>query len=363
MATADRVWRGAPARPLLPGWQVLAASHEIRSTLPQWGLRVTSAESGPARIEGWHAARDVLLVLDECRSIPDDVVDSTFQLLGGHEVAKVLMVSTPGGCRGRFYEAHTRHAARWLALSYSAESFPRLRAHAAEQIAEHGDSAFVERQVRGRFADDQEGDQVFPLAAVRAAALRAPILNGDFPPPGVLGFDPAGRGANKSIACFRAGPNVFSFHDVGGADEMETCGKLVSLADRLHVQRITTDTAGMGSVYESRLREIYSDPLRRRVDVSPWHASWKSGDERFANAKTRLCFALRKMFVDGRIKIPNSAELLAELTGFTLTRGSDGRAKVVDPSPSPDRSDSMLASFAADLYGPSIVGSRFNRGV
>jgi hypothetical protein len=378
MTTAARVHRAAPARELLfPDWQVLAS--EIRTTLPGWRLLATSAESGPAWIEGFHSARNVLLILDEARSIPDAVIDSCHQILGGHEVAKILMTSTPGRPQGKFYAAFSKDAARWRTITTSAADIPRLRAHYEEQRAEHAGDAFFQQQLEGRFADVEEGDGLFPVSPVRAACAQSAIAPPDdwvdcwtrmvAPPPTyrrILGVDVGGRGGDATVAAFRRGPNIESLHVLGrGQDEMTTVGLLVQLIERTRAQTVCLDVAGLGSPVASRLREVLAGPFRREVDVAEFNAGWRSNEpEVYANAKAEICFELRRRLLAGRIVLPPDSELISQLTGFSWEINSRGQKRVIDPpSASPDKADAVLIALAADTFGGPGVRSIRVRGL
>jgi hypothetical protein len=356
-ATMREIWFCSRLPRLFPGVLILDGSFESRAPIPTWRIVGLSGESGE-RVEGVHGSSAVLLVLDECKAIPDPVIDSLFQMLGGHgDEAKVLAISTPGRPSGRFYEFFTKHAEKWKTLTTSAADIPRLRSHFEEQRDEHGeDSPFFQMQLAAQFADVDDGESVLPFEAVRRAVERPKIVRDEYEPPwpGVLGVDPAGRGADLSVAAFRRGPNVISLHLLGrgrGDDEMEVVGRIVALADRLHAQTIVIDVAGLGGPMESRLREVYKDKTRRPVRLFAFNAGWKAHDnERFANAKTELLYQVRSRLLakDPMISLPDDPALVAELTGYRTVLTSNGRTRTVDPDPSPDRADAAILSFFAD---------------
>ena len=347
------VWKASKLRAIFPEWEALN-TFEFRTSVPGWRIVALSAEQGE-RIEGVHGATGVMLVFDEARGIPGPIFASLMQLTGGHEDAKVLAISTPGKPTGWFFDCFTKFAAKWRTLTVAASDLPRLRAHYDEQREELGaDDPFFAQQLEGRFADVDEGDTIFSYESVRAASDRPLFLWDRWmkPWPGILGVDPAGRGKDHTIACYRKGPNIHEILDFGsGNDEMETVGKIVALAERLKVQRIAIDAAGMGSVFESRLSEIYDDSTRRKVEVQGFVASWGAEDsERYASAKAELAGRVRRRFLargeEPSIAIPKDEILISQLCGYTWAIDSKGRMRLSDPNPSPDRADAFLISFA-----------------
>jgi hypothetical protein len=370
MQTLARIWQGAPLRQLVPGWQLL--NDELRTTVKQWRLLATSAESGADWLEGFQAARNVLLILDECKAIPDAIIDSCFQILGGHDVAKVIAISTPSRPTGKFFSFFTDP--RWKTLAISAEQIPRLRSHFEEMRREHGaDDPFFRAQLCGEFADAQEGDSVLPYELLRRAVERgrlAPIEDEVSPwtkmlspTPAwtrTLGCDVAGRGTDHTVACYRRGPNIEGLFDLGsGNDEMATCGRIVALSDRLRVSRIIVDAVGLGGPMASRLREVYRDRFRREVEVEDFIASARADDpDHFANKKTELAHRLRERLRAGRITLPDDRQLVAELASYAATIDSRGRLRLVDPAKSPDRADALLASLVEPAVSVRAVRAK-----
>ena len=251
---------------------------------------------------------------------------------------------------------------KWVTMTVSAADIPRLREHFERELEERGgDDPFFAQQVAARFAAAEEGDGVFPYELVVAATKRRvafvdqevspwqKMLEPVRPQIGVLGFDPAGRGKDKSIAAYRKGVNVLALYDVGDKTEMGTLGRLLLLVANLRVQKIVIDVGGLGSPMEARLREVLERPDRMtKIDVEPFNSSWAADDaERYANRKSEVAFNLRARLREGTVGLPAHAGLVRELTSYTWTIGSAGRIKLVDPSPSPNLGDALLLSVAS----------------
>jgi len=354
------IWQSSKLPQVFTSWQFFER-YELRTAEPTWKLIGLSQESGEA-VEGVHGrpGAGVLLVLDEAKRFTEPTVRSLFQVLGGHDNARVLAISTPGRPSGPFHRFFL--SSEWKTFTFSAQQIPRLREHYAQQLGELGpDDPFFKAQLEGEFADSDDGEAILSYDVVRKA-VRPPIMQTEVDYwPGVLGFDPAGRGRDYSIACYRRGPNIHGIHVVGqGQDEMETCGRVVALAERLRVQQIIVDNVGLGGPMESRLREVFQDPTRRRVEVYGFNAGRVARDrERYQNVKTELTYQLRARFhaPDGdQITIPDDPVLIGQLCSYTQTVNSAGRVRVVDPSPSPDRADALLLALASDdVMRPSVA--------
>ena len=357
------IWERSKLRTLLPGWEAL--QNELRTGTPGWRIIGLSAEQ-QERVEGINAptGTGIMIIYDEAKNVPSPVRDSLVQMTGGHADARELAISTPGRASGWFFDAFTKHAEKWRTMTVSADQIPRLAAHFAEQQAEHPEAdPFFQQQLQAQFADADEGEAVLSFESVRRAAEAPKIEKGQWGVwPGVVGFDPAGRGRDYSIAAYKKGPNVEDIFNLGQSqDEMLTVGKLVALVERLNAQMVVCDAAGMGSAMASRLEEVYADRTRRRVEVRRFNGGSRARrNDRFFNLKSELLFHLRARLLapEPAITLPSDPQLVAQLVAYTMEIRSDGRIRTIDPLPSPDRADAVLLTIAVDAWGPSIVSLR-----
>lgn len=357
----ETILSAAPIRRATP--DLVVTRDEIKMpNIPAWRVVGVSGEMGVDRTEGAQGGgAGFCLVVDEAKGLTDAVLRSLLQPLAGHPDGKAFVVGTPGRPTGPFYQLFLDP--NWEHITISAERIERLRPNYEREVAAHGvDDPFLRAQLRAEFSDAQEGDSVFDFEAIRRAAERGRIARDDVdvspwqkmiyggvqPQLGILGVDPAGRGKDKSIACFRRGPNVLGLYDVGGANEMETVGRIVALASRLRVQRVVIDTGGLGSAMEARLVEILERPDRlQTIEVHAFNSAWRADDgERYCNAKAEAAFRLRARFRDGKVSIPDDKILVAQLSGYGWQIDSRGRIRLIDPNPSPDRGDALLLAFA-----------------
>jgi len=359
--TLAGIWQRSKLRTLVPHWELL--QNELRTTVPGWRVIGLSAEQGE-RVEGVHASGGICLIYDEARNIGAPVRDSLRQMLGGHGDFREIAVSTPGRSVGWFYNCFAKDAGRWKTMTIAAADIPRLHSHFLDQQQELGsDDPFFRSQLMGEFSDASEIESVIPYEAVRRAAERPKIVRDMWSPPwpSILGLDPSGRGRDYSIAAFRRGPNIEDLFVLGREeDEMKMTGKAVALAERLHVQVIVIDSAGLGGPIASRIEEVFRDPTRRRVEIKRFNGGGKArASDRFFNLKSELVFHARARLVapESALTIPSAdPELLGQLTSYSYEIRSDGRVRTVDPLPSPDKADAFLLTLVPDAWGPSVVG-------
>jgi hypothetical protein len=187
-----------------------------------YGQASAGASDDPALLESAHAT-NLLLVIDESKSIPAGVFDALEGAMSGTGEAFALATSTPGPPSGRFYEIHQRKAGLtdWQTFHVTLEdaiAAGRVDAGWALQRAlQWGDtSAVYLNRVLGEFATSDE-DGVIPLAWVEAAIERhrewedarasdehalhvAPAIGSP-----VIGVYVARSGTDKTVLAFRRG--------------------------------------------------------------------------------------------------------------------------------------------------------------
>jgi Terminase large subunit, T4likevirus-type, N-terminal len=156
------------------------------------GSRVVSLPGSPTTIRGFSAPR--LVVLDEAALVEDAMLGAVLPMLavGG---GRLILLSTPAGQRGFFYEIWTEGGPEWQRVKATAEDCPRIsREFLAEQQRTLGP-----RWYRQEFLCSFEAtiDQVFTTESVNAA------FASDLPP---LFEDPS-TFASEVPALFQFGGN------------------------------------------------------------------------------------------------------------------------------------------------------------
>lgn len=151
-----------------------------------YGRAFCVAPEEPQKIEGAHA-QSLLVVLDESKMIPEavfDAVEGMFSGAGEDSMfeAFALMISTPGGPNGRFYEVQSRKPQYkdWWTEHVELHEMLDAKMITPEFIEMRkqqwgASSALFLQHVEGKFAAD-ETDALIPLAWVEAAFERGEDL-------------------------------------------------------------------------------------------------------------------------------------------------------------------------------------------
>lgn len=126
---------------------------------------------------------------------------------------------------------------------------------------------------------------------------------------------------------------------------MQTAGRIANLVKEFHFDSVVVDVVGLGGGVSDRLQEqdIYVEELNA--------GSKAEDDDRFGNLKAELYFKAKKLFEEGKLKIIREQRLIDDLVGIETDLTSDGKMRIVDPSKSPDFSDSLVYGLAARELG------------
>ncbi len=140
------------------------------------GSRVVSLPSSEATIRGFSGA--TLIVEDEAARVPDDLYMAVRPMLAVSS-GRLILMSTPFGKRGHFFEEWTHGGAPWERVKVTAEECPRIPARfLAEERASLG-----ERWYRQEYecSFEETEDQVFGYDLVMQAISGEvkPLFGGD----------------------------------------------------------------------------------------------------------------------------------------------------------------------------------------
>ena len=121
--------------------------------------------SNPEKAEGWHVqgpSGDLLYVVDEAKAVPDGI----FQSMERCQPTRVLLMSSPGGSSGYFYEVFRRNDGKWKTFTVTAYDCPHIRKEwIEEQVARWGEGhPLVRSMIHAEFMEDDGS-----LTAVRTA--------------------------------------------------------------------------------------------------------------------------------------------------------------------------------------------------
>jgi hypothetical protein len=124
-------------RAQLPRQQVPLVDDTKRGMSVAGGGRVVSLPGSEATVRGFSAA--TLIVEDEASRVPDELYQAVRPMLATTD-GRLLLMSTPAGKRGHFYNAWSEGGSVWMRVRVPATEIPRIRASfLAEERAALGD--------------------------------------------------------------------------------------------------------------------------------------------------------------------------------------------------------------------------------
>lgn len=332
----DKVGRSA----LKENYELLDQSIKLKN-----GEAFALASDQPALLEGAHA-KNLLYILDEAKTIPDETWDA---VEGAFSVGEcmALAFSTPGEPSGRFYEIQKRAKGfedwwtRYITLDEAVKSGRVSAKWARQRERQWGtDSAAYQNRVLGNFASNDE-DGIIPLAAIERANARwqamadAAEKKGDDEVWGDLlgiGAD-IGRGGDPTVLA-----NLYKNNTIRSLDHsrsknlMEVTGILRGRLQRHLEARSVIDLIGIGAGVFDNLRE--DDDLAERV--IPFNAGSAtdlkdaSGELGFVDLRSAAWWNAREMLLDPSVQValPPDDKLTGDLTAPRSKIQSGGKIKV-----------------------------------
>lgn len=347
----------------------------------QTGEAFAVASNEPSLIEGAHA-KYLLYVFDEAKAIPDETYNAAEGAFTGGGIGSevyFLMISTPGGPSGRFYDIQRRRAGYedWKAIHVTAEQLIEAKRMTVEwreqRRRQWGEtSAVYQNRVEGNFAEEDE-DVVIPLAWIEAAIERWRVLErtGALPTTRThFGMD-VGRGGDKTTLAERADDVIVEIGESRRADVMAAAGLLVQkLNAHPEAARALVDIIGIGAGAFDRAREQVGDRVAGfNAATAAVHPLTKKpltgadGKLQFANLRAAAWWGLRERLdpaTDSQVALPPDDELIGDLAApkWVLTSGGKVKVEAKDEiiariGRSPDKGDGVVHAFASELVMPA----------
>lgn len=155
--------------------QVMPALEAHRSKFPEWKFiereirtptggrfhAFTTDQAG--RAEGWHKLDDcegpLLIIVDEGKTVPEDI----FSALDRCTYNAILICSSPGKMRGRFYESQFKPELGFISIAVGLKDCPHITQDKIDRIiATHGpNSPFTRSALHGEFIETFPGEAVY----------------------------------------------------------------------------------------------------------------------------------------------------------------------------------------------------------
>lgn len=358
--------------PPTPEKQLLTASLHL-----DHGQAYGAVARDPAMIEGAHAD-EILILIDEAKSVPEAIWDALEGALTGEEGQYALALSTPGQPAGRFYEIHAGRHPDWVARHVTTDEAVEARRISRRWVQARAagwgeESALYRQQALGEFAADDE-NAVVPLSWVEAAFLRweawreagRPPLEGERS----VAVDVATTGADKTVLAQRHGRHIFEFRYTSAGGTMDTVGKVQEVVTGKHkdTRPVTVDVIGVGVGVADRLTEL-GYKVERYNGAASTSFTDRSGDFGFVNTRSAAYWHLRELLSPDvpeaeAVMLPPNQQLLADLTTPTwrITTGSPPKIAIetkVDLHKrlgrSPDFGDAVAMAYWLDAMRTPIT--------
>jgi len=143
-------------------WDDIVRSPHWSLTTPEGGSITCFVTSPGERAEGWHKRDDspLLLIINEAKLIKEEL----FRGLDRWTPNAVMMVSSPGTRRGRFWESHTIRSSQWTTVKAGLVDCPHIPQERIDfVINSYGkESPYAQSTLYGEFMDSEEGE-LFPI--------------------------------------------------------------------------------------------------------------------------------------------------------------------------------------------------------
>jgi hypothetical protein len=313
------------------------------------------ATDDPGRFEGFHAKR-ILVIIDEAKSVPQEIFDAVERVLSAGGWVRLLVISTPGGPVGPFYNIFARQGHLYSLHHISAYDSPFIRREwIEERKREWGEeSPLFQSAVMGEFPTSAQDGAVIQLAHLLRLQKHPPEPSGSELRAGI---DLAAGGGDETVVAVFRGNQQVGLECWREVDTMATVGKIIEIIRRFGVphSNVNIDADGLGGPIVDRLREL------RHEFVAIHNGGEPQNKDRFVNAAAEMLSDLARIIELGEVALFTDDTLTAQLTSRRRKPRSDGRVQLESKEdmrrrglPSPDRADAVALALASNRNPPPI---------
>lgn len=325
------------------GWEFL--ENEVRT--PHGSFIHGFSTDEPGKFEGWHA-ENLLMILDEAKSLPDKI----FEAVERCQPTRLLLLSSPGGCQGEFYQAFNGRRAFYKCHSVAAADCKHIDPKWIEQqIEKYGEShPLVRSMIFAEFMDGGEDGAVIPLSFIERCIADPPKFEGDG---SVHAFCDFAAGGDENVLAVRRGNRVEIVKAWRDKDTMRATGEFIRLykAQGLSPQQIGGDNGGLGRVIIDRLRE--NGWSIRRIN----NGGRARKDRAYQNLSAEWWYEGRSKIEQQQVILPKDQTLIGQLSSRLGGPNSAGKLQLETKDqmrarglPSPDRADAVIGAMNIGAY-------------
>ena len=344
------------------GWRVLNGEiHYIKPGQREVSRVIGFSAKDPHKAEGWHCqgeSNNLLYVVDEAKGVTDGI----FEAMDRCQPSRTLLVSSPGGAAGYFYECFRRGDKSWKTFTVSAYQCPWLvqSGWIDSQIERYGENhPAVRSSVFAEFVEDDGSATV--LKASDWQRCRANPLQGDVSKePVVAGCDFA-AGGDENVLVFRRGFRVLEMLKWKSADTMATVARFIAEFRKRDVEakNVFADVGGLGVVMCDSMREQGFDVNRVNFGTVAIR------DERFKTRAAEMWLNFGRKVELGQVDLGPVAEdetTLFQFLNRKMVFTRDGKISLQTKDElrsfgvsSPDRADALVLAFEGGEIGRAHV--------
>ncbi|MGA1753210.1 MAG: terminase large subunit domain-containing protein [Pontimonas sp.] len=322
-------------------------STDFRSPTGTRGVGFAAAE--PGKFEGFHCKgrpKALLIVLDECKSIPDEI----FQAVCRCQPSHLLAMSSPGEARGWFYDAFNKNKKQWSTHHVTAYDCPHLtKEWIDQQIDLWGglDNPFLRSMILAEFTPEA-GWYLFNAAAAQTCM--------DKPPPRKQGaracFVDWSGGGDETVISFVHG----NWHeDMVTFRESNTMAAVARVATEINKRTnasvgktwiVGGDNGGLGQPMNDSLEQMGFKVHRIN------NAQTSSDTSRYQNLGAEQWDRLAQRVNKQEVRLYPDATLHHQLTTRKVELTATGKMKLeskddirASGGESPDRADATCGAF------------------
>jgi hypothetical protein len=327
---------------LLDGWDF--NDHDFKA--PNGSVCYGFATDDKNKAEGHHAIdheeSPLFFIIDEAKGVADDI----FEAKSRCQPTRELLVSSPGGSFGKFYDAF--HKSRHLYKTHVVSAFdcPHIpKKWIQEQIDEYGEThPLIRSMIYGEFMSlDNEGYVI--SGGVLQRCLQHPIMEDTGME--MHAFCDFAAGGDENVLALRRGNKVEIVRAWKETNTMSGCGEFIMLFNKLGLRPecISADAGGMGKVWCDRFSELGWNV--NRIDFG----GKAENSQLYANKAAEIWGEGARKIQDKKIILPKNDDVLIQQLITRKWDGyfSDGKMKLVSKEnmrkeglKSPDRAEAVL---------------------